>query len=96
MQINFTGHNLEITPALRSFTNEKFSRLKRHHDRINSIDVTFSIENLQQIAEANIHIPGNKIHAKSEAEILYSAIDTLVDKLDKQLLKHKEKMQDHH
>ncbi len=91
MQINLTGHHVEITPALRNITTEKFVRLQRHAERITSIHVTFGVEKLRQIAEANIHIAGAEIHARSEADDMYSAIDTLIDKLDRQLKKHKEK-----
>jgi putative sigma-54 modulation protein len=91
MQLHFTGHHIEITPALRSFTEEKFERLKRYMDRITNIHVTFEVAKLRQIAEASIHLHGGEIHAKSESEDMYSAIDLLIDKLDRQLKKRKEK-----
>lgn len=91
MQINFTGHQLEVTPALKDFTNEKLARLQRHYDAISSINVTFSVQKLRNIAEATIQVPGNSLHASSEAEDMYAAIDALVDKLDRQLKKHKDK-----
>ncbi len=97
MQINFTGHHIDVTPALKTFTEEKFSKLERHYDRIISIDVTFTVENLEQIAEANILIaPHGDIHAHATSKDMYTTIDALVGKLDKQLIKHKEKLQDHH
>lgn len=95
MQIQFTGHNLEITPALKSFTVEKFNKLERHFDNINSIHVVFDIQKLSQIAEATIHINKGEVHAKAESDDLYAAIDVLIDKLNRQLLKHKEKIQEH-
>lgn len=95
MDINITGHHLEVTPALRDLTENKFERLERHFDRITSINVTFHVENLMQIAEATIHVPKAEIHARSENEDLYAAVDHLVDKLHTQLMKHKEKMQHH-
>ena len=91
MEINFTGHQIEVTAALRDFTNEKFSRLERHFDQITHANVIFSVEKLSQIVEANIAIAGAKVHAKHEAPDMYSAIDGLVHKLDRQLIKHKEK-----
>lgn len=103
MQIQLTGHRLEITDALRSFTTEKLSRLQRHFEHIISVSVTFDIENLTHIAEATVHLPainghskGNDLHARSESEDdMYSAVDLLIDKLDRQLIKHKEKSTNH-
>lgn len=95
MKINFTGHRLEVTPAIRSFTEEKFNRLQRHFDKITAINVVFDVEKLRQIAEATILVAKGEVHASSESEDLYAAIDTLVDKLDRQLIKHKEKITEH-
>lgn len=89
--ITFTGHQIEVTPALRQFATEKFDRLQRHFDRITSISVVFNVEKLESIAEATIKVPGNSLHASSSAEDMYAAIDELIDKLDRQLKKHKEK-----
>ena len=95
MQINFTGHRMEITPALRSFAQEKFDKLERHFDKITAINVVFDVEKLRQIAEAYILVAKGELHASSESEDMYTAIDILVDKLDRQLIKHKEKLRDH-
>lgn len=95
MQINFTGHHLDITPSLKAYTTSKFAKLGRHFDRINSINVTFDVEKLTQVAEATIFVSKAELHASSESDNLYSAIDLLADKLDRQLIKHKEKIQDH-
>lgn len=95
MHINITGHHLEVTPALRAFTEEKFDRLERHFDKITTINVTLDVEKLRQIAEATIFISKGEVHASSESEDLYAAIDVLVDKLNRQLVKHKEKHLDH-
>lgn len=92
MQINITGHRIEVTPSLRTFTEEKFDRLERHFDHITSIHVVFDVEKLRQIAEATILVSKEKLHASSESEDMYAAIDSLVDKLNRQLLKHKEKI----
>jgi len=94
MQINFTGHRMEVTPALRSFTEEKFDKLERHFDKITAINVIFDVEKLRQIAEATILVAKGEVHASSESEDMYTAIDILVDKLDRQLIKHKEKIRD--
>jgi putative sigma-54 modulation protein len=95
MQINFTGHHIEITPALHEFAVGKFEKLLRHFEKIGSINVVFSVEKLRHIAEATIHVTKNEFHAHSESEDLYSAIELLVEKLDRQLKKHKEKITDH-
>ena len=95
MHINFTGHTVELTPAIRSYTEDKFEKLQHHFDRITSINVIFDVEKLIQKAEATILVPKAEIYASSESQDLYAAIDSLVDKLDRQLIKHKEKMKDH-
>ena len=95
MQIKFTGNHIEVTPALREFTTDKFDRLLRRFDKITSIDITFGVEKLRQIAEATIRLARAELHARSESEDLYSAVDALVDKLSRQLIKHKEKIKDH-
>jgi putative sigma-54 modulation protein len=90
-QIQFTGHNLEITPILRDFIANKFKRLNRHADTITSIHVILNVDKLRQTAEAKLHIPGSEIYATSESEDMYKTIDLLVDKLVRQLKKHKDK-----
>lgn len=92
MQINITGHRMDVTPAIRAFTEEKFERLERHFDHITAIHVVFDVEKVRQIAEATIFVAKGELHASAEAEDLYSAIDLLVDKLNRQLVKHKEKL----
>jgi putative sigma-54 modulation protein len=96
MQINFTGHHVEVTPALRAFTEDKFEKLGRHFDKITAINVVFNVEKLAQIAEATIIISKGELHARAESEDMYAAIDELMDKLDRQLIKHKEKLRSHH
>lgn len=91
MQIIINGHQFEITDALRQFINDKFEKIQRHFDRIKSINVTLKIEKLLHIAEATIHVPGSDLHATAEStHDMYSAIDQLSDKLDRQVKKHKE------
>ncbi|MDD3609089.1 MAG: ribosome-associated translation inhibitor RaiA [Halothiobacillaceae bacterium] len=95
MQISITGHHVELTDALRGYVESKISRLERHFDRVMDIHVILSVEKLRQKAEANIHLSGNDIHAEATEEDMYAAIDALADKLDRQIVKHKEKTSDH-
>lgn len=96
MQINFTGHHLNVTPALRTFTQDKFKKLERHFDKITAVNVIFNVEKLAQIAEATVLLAKAELHARAESENMYSAIDELMDKLNRQLMKHKEKVRSHH
>jgi putative sigma-54 modulation protein len=91
MQLNISGHHVELTEALKDYVNEKFQRLERHFDQISNTNVILQVEKLRQIAEATVNISGGELHAKAETEDMYAAIDALVDKLDRQILKHKEK-----
>ncbi|WP_028388602.1 ribosome hibernation-promoting factor, HPF/YfiA family [Legionella fairfieldensis] len=95
MQINFTGHNVEVTPALKAYTEDKFNKLERHFDKITSIHVIFDVQKLSQMAEATIMIAKGELHAHATSEDMYASIDALIDKLDRQLIKHKEKIRDH-
>lgn len=96
MNLQLTGHHLEITPALRDYVQNKLTRVSNHFDHVIDVRVTMSVEKLTQRVEATLHVPGNDMHVESEDENMYSAIDLLVDKLDRQVLKYKEKMVDHH
>lgn len=91
MQINISGHHLDITDALREYVNDKFTRLERHFDHINSIHVILSPEPNTHKAESKILVAGGEVFATAEAGDMYAAIDMLTDKLDRQILKHKEK-----
>ena len=91
MQLNISGHHVELTEALKEYVSEKFQRLERHFDQISNTNVTLQVEKVRQIAEATVNISGGELHAKAENEDMYAAIDALVDKLDRQILKHKEK-----
>lgn len=95
MQLNITGHHVEITEALREFVTTKFAKLEQYFDRINQVYVVLSVEKVKQIAEATIHVNGGELHASSEQEDMYAAIDILVDKLARQLNKHKDKLKQH-
>ncbi len=91
MQINISGHHVELTPALKDYITTKFDKLERHFDQITNCQVTLEVEKVRQMAEATLHVSGGEIHAKAENEDMYAAIDALVDKLDRQILKYKEK-----
>jgi putative sigma-54 modulation protein len=95
MQINLTGHHVDITDALKGYVDSKFERLGRHFDNVINIHVILSVEKLRQKAEATLHVNGAKVFADSVQEDMYAAIDTLIDKLDRQVLKHKEKKINH-
>ncbi|WDE04415.1 ribosome hibernation promoting factor [Thalassomonas viridans] len=95
MQINLSGHHVEVTTSLRDYVNTKFAKLERHFDNINNVYVVLTVEKLNQTAEATIHLNGGEVHASSQHGDMYAAIDTLVDKLDRQVLKHKGKMTHH-
>jgi putative sigma-54 modulation protein len=93
MQVNITGHHVELTDALRDYVNEKLARLERHYDNITRVQVTLSIEKERQQAACTLHAAGADLHAEAENGDMYAAIDALADKLDRQLVKHKEKAQ---
>jgi putative sigma-54 modulation protein len=96
MQINLSGHHVDITTPLREYVNSKMERLERHFDHVTDIHVVLGVEKLRHKAEATMHISGGNIFADAVEENMYAAIDALVDKLDRQLKKHKEKITDHH
>lgn len=91
MQIQITGHHIEITPALRSYITSKFERLERHFDHAGDVHVILTVQKLLQKAEATVQVPRGSIFADAQAEDMYAAIDELTDKLDRQVKKHKEK-----
>ncbi|WP_280566434.1 ribosome-associated translation inhibitor RaiA [Chromohalobacter sp. 296-RDG] len=93
MQANITGHHIELTDALRDYVNEKLARLERHYDNITTVQVTLSIEKERHLAACTLHAAGADLHADTQSDDMYAAIDALTDKLDRQLVKHKEKLQ---
>ena len=95
MQINLTGHHVEITDSLRNYVDTKFSKLERHFDHISNVHVILNVEKLNQKAEATVHLSGAEVFASSENTDMYAAIDSMVDKLDRQGIKHKEKLKKH-
>lgn len=94
MQVNISGHHVEVTEALHEYVATKLDKLERHFDQIGNVQVTLSVEKTRQKAEASLNITGARLHADAEHDDLYAAIDMMNDKLDRQLLKHKEKKVD--
>ena len=94
MQLNITGHHIDLTDSLKDYVSTKLQKLERHIDSISNVQVTLSVLKQRQIAEATLHISGADIHGTAEHEDMYASIDMLVDKLDRQILKHKEKKVD--
>ena len=95
MQINLSGHHLDISESLRNYVKAKFVRLQRHFDQITNTDVLLVVENSIQKSEAKIHVAGGEIFAAAEAKDMYAAIDSMADKLHRQLIKYKEKSRGH-
>ena len=94
MQINISGHHVDVTPALRDYVTSKLERLKRHFEQITIANVVLTVEKSRQRADATLHVCGADLAGSSESEDMYAAIDLLTDKLDRQLIKHKEKIKD--
>ncbi len=95
MQIELTGHHIELTDSLRDYVNEKMARLERHFDKVSNIHVILAVESVRQKAEATVHMSGHDIFANCTENDMYAAIDGLVDKLDRQVKKYKEKITNH-
>jgi putative sigma-54 modulation protein len=96
MNLQISGHHVEVTPALREYVQTKLEPVIHHFDRVTGVNVILSVEKLKQKAEVTVHVPGKDIFVESAEDDLYAAIDTVFDKLDRQVLKHKQKLQDHH
>ncbi len=92
MQINLSGHHIELTDPLRDYVTNKFARLERHFEHINNVQVILTVEKLKQIAEAKLNVNGGEIFANAQDDSMYAAIDALMDKLDRQIIKYKEKL----
>lgn len=101
MNLTISGHHLDVTPALRTYVTSKLDRITRHFDQVVDVKVILTVEKQKekekrQRAECNIHVKGNDMFAESSHQDLYAAVDELVDKLDRQVVRHKECLQDHH
>jgi putative sigma-54 modulation protein len=100
MNFTISGHHLELTPAIREYVQSKLERIKRHFDQVIDISVILTVDKItekekRQKAEINLRVKGKDLHAESIAHDLYAAIDALIDKLDRQVIKYKDKMQNH-
>ncbi len=95
MNLHLTGHHVEITAALRDYVTGKLDRITRHFDNVIDVRVILSVEKLKHKIEANVHLSGKDIFVESHDTDMYAAIDALVDKLDRQILRHKEKNFEH-
>jgi len=95
MQVSLSGHHVEITDSMRNYVNEKIERLDRHFDQALDIHIVLTVEKLRHRAEATLHVSGNNLHAEDVQETMYAAIDGVIDKLDRQGKKHKEKLKQH-
>ncbi len=101
MNLTISGHHLEVTPALREYVLTKLDRVTRHFDQVVDVNVLLTVEKLKekerrQKAEVTLHVKGKDIFVESAHEDLYAAIDQLMDKLDRQVVRHKDRLQDHH
>ncbi|MEN4931036.1 ribosome hibernation promoting factor [Erwinia billingiae] len=95
MQLNITGQNVEITEPLRDFVTTKFAKLEQYFDRINQVYIVLKVEKVTQVADATLHVNGGELHATSEGKDMYAVVDGLIDKLTRQLNKHKDKLKQH-
>lgn len=96
MQINYTGHDIEITPAIKNIISKKFQRIERHFNhQITSVNIILSVQKLINIAEVTLHVKGAEINAKAEGDDMYKSIDLMIDKLNRQLMKYKQKITAH-
>jgi len=96
MQINVSGHHVDLTSSLRDYVTSKLERIERHFDNVGNVHVVLSVEKNEQKAEATVHLAGGELFADAKQENMYAAIDSLVDKLDRQIIKHKEKQTNYH
>ena len=101
MNLTISGHHLEVTPALRSYVTSKLDRITRHFDQVVDVKVLLTVDNMKekekrQRAECTVHVKGADLFAECSHADLYAAVDELTDKLDRQVVRHKTKVQDHH
>ena len=96
MQLNISGQHIELTPALQEYVRNKLARLERYFDHVSNVHVVLSVAKKTHRAEASVNVARGQLHANAQDSDMYAAIDSLVDKLDRQIVKHKEKLGDHH
>lgn len=95
MNLNLTGHHVQITPAIRDYVAAKLGRITHHFDHVIDVNVVLTVEKLRQKVEATVHVRGRDVFCESSDSDMYAAIDSLVDKLDRTIIKHKEKNLQH-
>ena len=95
MQLNLSGHHLDITSSIRQHTSDKLTKIKHHFDNIINVNMILEVQKDLQKAEATIHVSGADLFAKAESNDMYASIDKLINKLDSQIIKHKEKLHSH-
>jgi putative sigma-54 modulation protein len=95
MNVTVTGQHMEVTPAIRQYVVDKFERISRHFDHVIDVAVVLNVEKLRKHVEANVHVQGKDLFAETTHEDMYAAIDALVDILDRQVIRHKEKRNEH-
>lgn len=91
MNVQVSGHHVEVTQSIRDYVLSKLERIQRHFDQVIDINVVLSVQKLRQKAEISVHMPGKDIHVESDDADLYAAIDLMMGKLDRQIIKHKDK-----
>jgi len=96
MNLSIIGHHLDVTPAIREYIHSKTARVLRHFDHVIDIQVMLSVEPLKHRADITLHVRGKDIHCEASAENLYAAIDLLIDKVDRKIIQHKDRTQNHH
>lgn len=94
MNLQISGHHIEVTPALREYVETKLEPVVRHFDKVLAVNVILSVEKLKQTADVTMRVPGKELHITESHEDLYAAIDSMFDKLDRQVQKHKQKQQE--
>ena len=95
MQLNLSGHHLDITSAIRQHASDKLTKIKHHFDNVMNVNMILEVQKDLQKAEATIHVSGADLFAKAESNDMYASIDQLINKLDSQIIKHKEKLHNH-
>jgi len=96
MNLNISGHHVDMTNALHQYVSSKMERIERHFDHVLDAEIVLEVEKLRHKAEATMQLRGATLHAESTKDDMYAAIDAMIDKLDRQTLRHKERLQDHH
>src|SRR5699024_10007642 len=91
MNLNISGHHLEMTEALQNYVTSKMERIERHFDHVLDAQVVLEVKKQRHTAEATIKVRGTTLHAEATNEDMYAAIDAMTDKLDRLVVRYKEK-----